>query len=193
MVRLEIRRVATALALLCACGLSACAGDAPMAASAPIPQEAAAPYRLGMGDKVHIVVFGEENLSGDYTVAPDGNIVFPLTGGIHAAGLTIPQLQQAIVTDLGQGFVHDPHVTVDASSLRPFFILGEVNKPGQYSYLPDLTVLDAVATAQGFTYRADMSYVFIRHARQASEQEFPITPGTIIEPGDTIRVAQRYF
>jgi polysaccharide export outer membrane protein len=189
----KMRRIAATFAFLCACTLSACAGEAPLTGSAPAPLVAAAPYRLEMGDKVHIVVFGEENLSGDYTVAPDGNIVFPLTGGIRAAGLSIPQLQKTIVADLSQGFVHDPHVTVDASSLRPFFILGEVNKPGQYSYLPDLTVLDAVATAQGFTYRADMSYVLIRHARQATEQELPITPDAIIEPGDTIRVTQRYF
>jgi polysaccharide export outer membrane protein len=181
-----------AFALMLVLGMAGCVGGTPgaieTAQNAP-----SAPYRLGTGDKVHISVFGEDNLTGDYSITPDGNIVLPLAGNIHAAGLTIPELQQGVVATLSHGYVRDPHVTVDASNLRPFFVLGEVNKPGQYSYLPDLTVLDAVATAQGFTYRADMSYVYIRHARQAAEQEYPITPATVIEPGDTIRVTERYF
>lgn len=181
-------------ALALVLGLSACAGSAPISGSEDALKSAQAiEYRLGTGDKLHIVVFGEDNLSGDYTVAPDGNIALPLAGNIRASGLTVPQLQQAVTTTLGRGYVQNPHVTIDASTLRPYFILGEVNKPGQYSYLPDLTALDAVATAQGFTYRADMSYVYIRHARQASEEEYPLTPTTIIQPGDTIRVAERYF
>jgi polysaccharide export outer membrane protein len=172
-------------------GLSACANGVP---AAEVTQAASVDaYHLGTGDKLHITVFGEDNLSGDYAVTPAGNIAFPLVGNIHATGLTVPQLQQAVINTLAHGYVQDPHVTIDASNLRPFFVLGEVNKPGQYSYLPDLTVMDAVATAQGFTYRADVSYVYIRHARQASEQEYPLTPATIVEPGDTIRVTQRYF
>jgi polysaccharide export outer membrane protein len=175
--------------------VSACAtGPAPGSAEALRAADAqAVAYRLSTGDKLHITVFDEDKLSGDYTVAPDGNIALPLVGNIRAAGLTIPQLHKSIVALLGNGYVKDPRVTIDASSLRPYYILGEVNKPGQYSYLPDLTVMDAVATAQGFTYRADMSTVYIRHARQPSEQEYPLTSTTMVEPGDTIRVTQRYF
>ena len=180
--------------LALAMGLSACAADGPIRGSAREMQAAQANvYKLGTGDKVHIGVFGENNLTGDYVIAPDGNIAFPLVGNIRAAGLTIPELQQSVTNTLANRYVQNPRVTIDASSLRPFYILGEVNKPGQYSYVPDLTVLAAVATAQGFTYRADMSSVYIRHARQPSEQEYPLTATTMIEPGDTIRVTQRYF
>jgi polysaccharide export outer membrane protein len=175
-------------------GLSGCSADRPLAGSQEALQKAQdTPYSLGTGDKLHITVFGEDNLSGDYTVSSDGNIALPLAGNVQAAGLTIPQLQQAVTNSLAGRYVQNPRVTIDASRLRPYFILGEVNKPGQYSYLPDLTVLGAVATAQGFTYRADMSFIYIRHAREASEQQYPLTATTMIEPGDTIRVTERYF
>lgn len=174
--------------------LSGCAGDGPITGSVQALQNAQSTrYTLSAGDKLHIVVFGENNLSGDYTIAPEGTIGFPLVGDIPAAGLTVSQLQKSVSDSLANRYVQNPRVTIDASSLRPFYILGEVNKPGQYSYVPDLTALAAVATAQGFTYRADMSYIYIRHARDASERQFPLTATTMIEPGDTIRVTQRYF
>jgi polysaccharide export outer membrane protein len=183
-----------AMTLASALTLSGCAGDRPITGSAQALQQAqATSYKLSTGDKLHIVVFGENNLSGDYIVTPEGTIGFPLVGDIPAAGLTVSQLQKSVSASLANRYVQNPRVTVDASSLRPFYILGEVNKPGQYSYVPDLTAMAAVATAQGFTYRADMSYIFIRHARDASEKEYPLTATTMIEPGDTIRVTQRYF
>jgi len=181
-----------AVALIVA--LSGCSGDRPITGSTQALRIAqSSPYRLASGDKLHIAVFGEDNLTGDYTIAPDGNIAFPLVGTIRASGFTVPELQQAVTNSLANRYVQNPRVTVDASNLRPFYILGEVNKPGQYSYVPELTLLGAVATAQGFTYRADMSSVYIRHAREPSEQEYPVTATTMIEPGDTIRVTQRYF
>lgn len=190
-----MRAVAAILILGLTLVLSACAsGPAPGSAEALRAANAQAiAYRLGTGDKLHIAVFGADKFSGDYTVAPDGNIALPLVGNVHAAGLTIPQLHKAVVALLGNGYVKDPRVTIVASDLRPYYILGEVNKPGRYSYMPDLTVMDAVATAQGFTYRADMSTIYIRHARQPSEKEYPLTSTTMVEPGDTIRVTQRYF
>jgi polysaccharide export outer membrane protein len=183
---------AATLALVIA--LSGCASDGPITGSTQALQAAqATPYKLSAGDKLHIVVFGENNLSGDYTITPEGTIGFPLVGDIPAAGLTISQLQKSVADSLSNRYVQNPRVTIDASSLRPFYILGEVNKPGQYSYTPDLTAMAAVATAQGFTYRADMSYIYIRHAREASERQYPLSATTMIEPGDTIRVTQRYF
>lgn len=154
---------------------------------------AARAYHLGTGDKIHIAVFNEDNLSGDYTVAADGKITLPLAGGVQAAGLTVPQLQQSVLATLKNGFVQDPNVTITASELRPYYILGEVNKPGKYGYSSDLTVLNAVATAEGFTYRADMSAVYIRHASEPAEREVELTSTTTVLPGDTIRVTQRYF
>jgi polysaccharide export outer membrane protein len=175
--------------------LAGCASG-PMPGSSEAMQqsrEAAQSYRLAMGDKIHIAVFNESNLSGDYTVAPDGKITLPLAGEIPAAGRTLPELQQAVTATLKNGFVQDPNVTVTANDLRPYFILGEVKKPGKYSYTPELTVMAAVATAEGFTYRADMGAIYIRHASEPSEKEYELTATTAVMPGDTIRISQRYF
>jgi len=174
---------------------SGCA-NGPVTGSAAALKEAdtaAQDYQLASGDKVHIAVFGEGNLSGDYVVGPDGKITLPLAGQVAAAGLTIPQLQESVVKTLSQGYVQQPNVTISSVDLRPFYILGEINKPGRYSYEPNLTVMAAVATAQGFTYRADMSDVYIRHAREASEQHYDLTATLAVHPGDTIRISERYF
>lgn len=177
-------------------GMLAGCASGPIGGSADAIQQstaAAQAYQLGTGDKIHIAVFNEDNLSGDYTVAPDGKITLPLAGGVQAAGLTVPQLQQSVSATLKNGFVQDPNVTITASDLRPYYILGEVNKPGKYGYSTDLTVLNAVATAEGFTYRADMSAIYIRHASEPAEKEVELTSTTAVLPGDTIRVTQRYF
>lgn len=182
-------------ALSLALSVSACA-NGPVTGSADALNQAdaaAQDYRLASGDKVHVDVFGEGNLSGDYVVAPDGKITLPLAGQVAAAGLTIPQLKQSVVTTLSHGYVQNPNVTISSVDLRPFYILGEVNKPGRYSFEPSLTVMAAVATAQGFTYRADMSDVYIRHARDASEKQYDLTSTLAVQPGDTIRISERYF
>lgn len=189
----SLLRVVAAAAL--AVGVAACA-NGPVAGSPDAvrqAREAAQNYRLAPGDKVHIAVFNEDNLSGDFIVAPDGKVAMPLAGGIQAAGLTLPQFQQAVTTRLKDGVVQEPNVTVTANELRPYYILGEVNKPGRYSYTPDLTVMNAVATAEGFTYRADMGTVYVRHASDPSEREEPLTATAAVLPGDTIRISQRYF
>jgi polysaccharide export outer membrane protein len=185
-------------AIVCSFALtaSACAGSGPVGGSAEAVQQAASAaqeYQLANGDKVHINVFNEANLSGDYVVAPDGTITLPLAGQVKAAGLTIPQLQESVVKTLSQGYVQNPNVTIASTDLRPFYILGEVNKPGRYSYEPNLTVMAAVATAQGFTYRADQSDVYIRHARDPSEKQYDLTSTLAVQPGDTIRISERYF
>jgi polysaccharide export outer membrane protein len=176
-------------------GLAACGGG-PIRGSAEAMQQssaAAQAYRLAPGDKVHVTVFNEANLSGDYVVSPDGRVTLPLAGGLQAAGLTLPQFQAAVTQLLQNGFVQDPNVTITASDLRPYYILGEVKKPGRYSYTPDLTVLNAVATAEGFTYRANTGAIYIRRASEPSEREVELTATTAVMPGDTIRISQRYF
>jgi polysaccharide export outer membrane protein len=181
--------------LIAAAALAGCASG-PVAGSPDAvrqARDAAQNYRLAAGDKVHVAVFNEDNLSGDFVVAPDGKVALPLAGGIQAAGLTLPQFQQAVTARLKDGVVQDPNVTITANELRPYYILGEVNKPGKYGYTPDLTVMNAVATAEGFTYRADMSTVYVRHAADPSEKEEPLTATAAVLPGDTIRITQRYF
>jgi polysaccharide export outer membrane protein len=178
-----------------ALGLAAC-GSGPISGSAEALQQSRAvaqSYQLNAGDKVQIAVFAEDNLSGSYVVAPDGQVTLPLAGGIKAAGLTLAQFQQAVVTRLKDGIVQEPNVTVSAVELRPYYILGEVKKPGKYSYTPDLTVLSAVATAEGFTYRANMNAIYLRRANDPSEREYPLTATMAVMPGDTIRITQRYF
>ena len=182
-------------ACLLAFGLTAC-GSGPITGSTEALQQSRAVaqgYQLNAGDKVQIAVFNEDNLSGSYVVAPSGEVTLPLAGSIKAAGLTLAEFQQAVVTRLKDGVVQEPSVTVNAVELRPYFILGEVKKPGKYSYLPDLTVLSAVATAEGFTYRANMHAIYVRHANDPSEREYPLTATMAVLPGDTIRISQRYF
>jgi polysaccharide export outer membrane protein len=184
------------LSLAFAASLVAGCSSGPIGGSTEAMQQsraAAQSYRLAMGDKVHIAVFNEENLSGDYTVSPDGKITLPLAGPVPAAGRTVPELQEAVTSTLKNGFVQNPNVTVTATELRPYYILGEVNKPGKYAYMPELTVMAAVATAEGFTYRADMGSIYVRHAADPSEREYPLTATMAVLPGDTIRISQRYF
>jgi polysaccharide export outer membrane protein len=173
-----------------------CTGSQPMGGSVEAvvqAREAAQDYKLGAGDKVHVAVFNEDNLSGDFVISPDGRITLPLAGPVQAAGLTLPQFQQAVTARLKDGVVQNPSVAVTASDLRPYYILGEVNKPGKYSYTPELTVMNAVATAEGFTYRANMTTVYVRHAADSGERVMPLTATTAVMPGDTIRITQRYF
>jgi protein involved in polysaccharide export with SLBB domain len=151
-------------------------------------------YRLGAGDKVRIIVFGEESLTGEYLVPGGvGKISFPLVGDISAGGLTVGQLETELENALRDGFLKQPRVSIEVLEYRPFFILGEVMKPGEYPYTNGLTVMNAVATANGFTYRADTHKVYIRRANSAQEQQYQLTTSTPVEPGDTIRIGERFF
>jgi len=160
------------------------------AAVAPVDQG----YRLGAGDKVRIIVFGEDALTGEYLVpGGTGKIAFPLVGDITAGGLTVGQLETEIENALKDGFLKEPRVSIEVLEYRPFFILGEVMKPGEYPYTNGLTVLNAVATANGFTYRADTHKVYIRRANSTAEQQYQLSTSTPVEPGDTIRIGERFF
>jgi polysaccharide export outer membrane protein len=151
-------------------------------------------YRLGAGDKVRIIVFGESDLTGEFDVPGGrGTISFPLIGNVQAGGLTVGQLQTELEVKLRDGYLKDPRVSVEILNYRPFYILGEVTKPGEYPYTNKLTVLNAVATANGFTYRADTRHVFIKHANELGEREYPLTSATSVSPGDTIRIRERFF
>lgn len=150
-------------------------------------------YRLGVADKVRVTVFGEEDLTGDFLVGGNGKISLPLIGETQAAGLTISQFQGEISSALRQGYITDPRVSAEVLNYRPFFILGEVKTPGTYPYSHDLTVLNAVATAGGFTYRADTRRVFVKRGDQAEENAFALTTATRVAPGDTIRIRERLF
>ena len=150
-------------------------------------------YRLGPADKVRVNVFGEEALTGEFTVGGSGRLSLPLIGEVQAEGLTVTELQESIAQALRQGFINEPRVNAEVLNYRPFYILGEVKKPGEYPYTANLTVLNAVATAEGYTYRADTRRVYIKRADGAFEQAYPLTTATQVAPGDTIRIGERFF
>ena len=150
-------------------------------------------YRLGPADKVRVNVFGEEALTGEFLVGGSGRISLPLIGEIQAAGLTISQLQENIAAALREGYINEPRVNAEVLNYRPFYILGEVNTPGEYPYTNNLTVLNAVATAGGFSYRADTRRVYIKRADGIGEVAYPLSTATQVAPGDTIRIGERFF
>jgi polysaccharide export outer membrane protein len=151
-------------------------------------------FRLGSGDKVHVTVFGADQISGDYTVDPSGNLSVPLAGTIPAIGVTPPDLGTRIATKLrDQRMVTNPEVSVEVVSTRPFYILGEVEKPGEYPFRSGLNIVSAVATAGGFKYRADQDFVFVRRGGQGTEIRVPFASAAPIFPGDIIRIPGRFF
>ncbi len=150
-------------------------------------------YILGPTDKLKISVYGEEGLTGEYVVSADGKVSLPLVGNVSAAGLTVKQFQDQLVVAYRDGYLQDPKITAEVETARPFFILGEVKTPGQYPCLNGLTVLNAIATAGGFTYRAVTDQVYVRHADQTQEVKEQLTTTTPVYPGDTIRIEERWF
>ena len=150
-------------------------------------------YRLGSGDKIRVITFGEESLTGEFFVGGEGKVSLPLVGELPAAGKTAREFQTEVEDSLKQGYLKEPKVSVEVLTYRPFYILGEVMKPGEYPYTNHLTVLNAVATAAGFTYRADTKKVFIKRANEGQERVYPLTTGTQVAPGDTIRIGERFF
>lgn len=169
-------------------GLAACSTIPSTPEAESLPEE----YRLGPGDQLRVTVFNEEDLTGQYLVGSQGTIAYPLVGEVRAAGLTVMEFTQTLQTAL-QTFVRNPNVSVEVANYRPFFILGEVQRPGTYPYSAGLTVLNAVATAGGFTYRANRGRVFVRHANEAVEHSYPLTIATPVLPGDTVRIGERLF
>jgi polysaccharide export outer membrane protein len=148
---------------------------------------------LQPGEKIKVTVFGEDRLSGEYEIDPGGNVSLPLAGTIKAAGLSQRELEVALTKKFQSEYLRDPKVTVEVSSFRPFYILGEVAKPGEYPFKGGLSVMSAIALAGGSTYRASMSSVMIQHAGEAGFKEYPMSPTIPVLPGDLIRVRERYF
>ena len=176
--------------------LASCAGPKlvePGSPAAVQAERAVEEYTLGARDKVRILVFNEPTLSGEFTVNSAGALSLPLIGDVPAVGKTIGALKTQIETGLANGYLREPKVSIDVLSFRPFYILGEVSKPGEYPFSSGLTVLNAVATAEGFSYRADKRVVHIRRAGTVQEQSFRLTPDLAVQPGDTLRIGERYF
>jgi polysaccharide biosynthesis/export protein len=164
-----------------------------VAYAAPEPARYDSPYHLDAGDKLRIVVYGQEGLTNTYAIDAGGSITMPLIGAVSARGRTPAGLAAQITGRLRNGFIRDPSVAVEVESYRPFFILGEVAAPGQYPYVPNMTVESAVAIAGGFTPRALRDRVTVTHTDASGTGRFVVPPGTPIAPGDTVLVGERWF
>ena len=151
------------------------------------------PYTLDTGDKLRVVVFGQDGLSNSYVVDASGAITMPLIKAVPARGLTTAALARAVGDRLRQGFVREPHVAIEVEAYRPFFILGEVTAPGQYAYVPQMTVEKAVAVAGGFTPRAYRWDIEIERPVAGGVVRQAVPPVERVRPGDTIVVRERWF
>ena len=149
---------------------------------------------LQPGDKLKVIVYGEEALTGEYDINPGGYVTMPLIGAIRASGRTQLEFGRDIASRYRSGgFLQDPNVTVAVDQFQPFYVLGEATNPGEYPYRSGLNVHSAVAMAGGFTFRASRTAVLIRHTGEQVWKEYPLTEPVPIAPGDLIRVPERYF
>ena len=185
-------RPESALALLLLAALTSCgspADDLP-----PVQAAAGDEYRLGPGDQIHVVTFGEQQLTGDFRIGDSGRVSIPLIDSIVAQGLSADQLATAIAARLkASELFKDPRISVEVAAYRPFFILGEVSKPGQYPYQPGMTVVTAAAVAGGFTYRAVSDEFSIVRTEKKDSVEGRAERQTRVQPGDVITVYERIF
>jgi len=150
-------------------------------------------YTLDSGDKLRVVVFGQDGITNSYTVDAGGNVNLPLIGTVPARGISTQQLAKSIADRLRQGYVREPHVTVEVETYRPFFILGEVTNPGQYPYVANMTVETAVAIAGGFGARATKKTVELTRNSTTQRMRGSVPLNYPLQPGDTIVVKERWF
>ena len=166
---------------------------APVAYVEPMPVRHDAAYHLDAGDRLRVVVYGQEGLTNTYAIDAGGSITMPLIGSVPARGRTTAGLAAAISAKLRAGFIREPSVAVEIEAYRPFFILGEVAAPGQYPYVPNMTVESAVAIAGGFSPRARRDSVTVTHTDASGTARLIVPPGSPISPGDTVLVSERWF
>lgn len=187
MVRFAVIAVLGAAMLAAGCATTATGGGDSFA------ERVVGPYQLGGGDQLRIIVFDEETLSGEFFIDGTGVVSMPLIGEVEAMGKTVREFARDLEATLAGGYLNNPRVSVEVINYRPYYILGEVTTPGEYPYTDGLTVMNAVATAEGFTYRADERRVYIRSAGEREEREFLLSSETPVLPGDTLRIGERFF
>jgi polysaccharide export outer membrane protein len=180
--------------LLVPCILMSLGGCGPGSGLPALPVTKPVAYTLGPGDQVRIITFGEETLTGEFRVNDAGKLALPLVGAVHAAGVTSAELEASVASALRRAkLVRNPSVSVEVIAYRPIFVLGEVNKPGQYAYQPGMTVVTAVAVAGGFTYRAVDDYAAIVRTVEDNAIEGRATRQGYVQPGDVVTIFERRF
>ena len=162
-------------------------------AAAPMPVRYDTAYRLDAGDRLRVVVYGQEGLTNTYAIDAGGSITMPLIGSVPARGRTPAGLAAEITAKLRNGYIREPSVAVEIEAYRPFFILGEVAAPGQYPYVPNMSVESAVAIAGGFSPRARRDRVTLTHTDSSGSMRIVVPLGTTLSPGDTVLVGERWF
>lgn len=187
----EVRLLMRLFVLLSCCVLHGCASY--VSGLPLLPANSDAAYQLGPGDSLQIAVFGEPELSGTYRVSDSGVIAMPLVGLVPVSGLNVEQLQRRLVEHLQTSAIRAPNVTVAINEYRPFFILGEVQRPGSYPYVPNMSVLTAVAIAGGFTYRAAEGQISVTRNINSRATEARAARDTRVLPGDVIYVFERHL
>lgn len=148
---------------------------------------------LGAGDRVRVTVFEQASLTNSYAVDQSGYISFPLVGAVAARGHTTKQVEKLLADKLRQGFLRDPDVSVEIDQYRPVFVMGEVGAAGQYAYVPGLTAQKAVATAGGFSSRANQSDVDVTRDINGKVMTGRVRISDPLLPGDTVYVRERLF
>ena len=177
--------------LMLASALSGCATYKPVTDA--FYEELKKPYTLDSGDRMRITVFGQSDLTNTYAVEKSGHIAFPLLGSVLARGRTPKQVESSIASKLRSGFLRKPDVSVEVDRYRPFFIMGEVRAGGQYTYVPGMTVQNAVAIANGFSPRAEQANADVTRHVNGNVMTGRVTIGDPILPGDTIYIRERLF
>jgi polysaccharide biosynthesis/export protein len=150
-------------------------------------------YRLATGDRLRILVFGQDSLSNTYTVDASGRIAFPLIGTVPAKGLTTADLEAALSGRLRGGFLREPQISVEVDQYRPFFILGEVKEAGQFPFVNGTTIQSAVAIAGGFAPRAARTYAELTRLVNGEMVTANVPINFQLRPGDTVVIKERYF
>jgi polysaccharide export outer membrane protein len=151
------------------------------------------PYTLHTNDQVHVQVYNEQTITGDYVVDSTGYLSIPVAGRVRAAGLTVAELERRVAAQLNGSILKDARVNIQISNYAPFYIRGEVKKPGEFPYKPGLTVADAVALAGGYTYRADEGSVVVRPTGSNRQITRPTDANPPVSPGDNITVPERFL
>lgn len=176
-------------------GIAGCETVDPYAANSgpAAPVEQYPEIKLSAGDKLRVTVFGEDKLSGDFDLDLNGNASLPLAGTVNLAGQTKQQAEATIARKLRSEYLRSPKVTVDVTSFRPFYVIGQVERPGEFPYRNRLNIISAMAVAGGPTFRASKSKVFIQRGGVGAFEEVELSPSIPVYPGDIIRVPERYF
>ena len=189
---IELARMAVPYSDAKAC-LAAAIIAALWAVAAPASAQVQQEYRIGPGDRLDVTVFGHADLSGEVQVDGSGRISMPLLGQVEANDKTITELQVDITVALDRDFIINPRISIEVVNYRPFFILGQVNKPGSYPYIEGMSVRMAVALAGGYTRRAREDPVVIIRANDPEQTAQEVDADTLVLPGDTIKVERRLF